>query len=94
MDYKKLSEDFSEQLSKYNEEDLDSWIEFDKNIKIKDMKELNYVDGDLISLALYGHFDVIAHGCNCFCTMGAGIAPKMAAAFGCDNFPMEQFENK
>ena len=50
----------------------------------------NEVNGDLIKLALKGNFDVIAHGCNCFCTMGAGIAPQMAAAFGADKFPMEQ----
>jgi O-acetyl-ADP-ribose deacetylase (regulator of RNase III) len=31
------------------------------------------VEGDLITLALQGQFDVIVHGCNCFCTMGAGI---------------------
>lgn len=30
--------------------------------------------GDLIALAEAGAFDVIAHGCNCMCTMGAGIA--------------------
>lgn len=50
---------------------------------------INYIDGDLIKLALSGKFDVIAHGCNCFCTMGAGIAPQMAAAFGCDEFDKE-----
>lgn len=32
------------------------------------------IDGDLIAFSLEGHFDVIVHGCNCFCTMGAGIA--------------------
>jgi O-acetyl-ADP-ribose deacetylase (regulator of RNase III) len=32
------------------------------------------VIGDLVSLADDGLFDVIIHGCNCFCTMGAGIA--------------------
>lgn len=32
------------------------------------------VKGDLIKMALDGEFDVIVHGCNCFCTMGAGIA--------------------
>ena len=32
------------------------------------------VTGDLIALAKDGAFDVIAHGCNCMCTMGAGIA--------------------
>jgi len=47
------------------------------------------VNGDLIQLALEGNFDVITHGCNCFCTMGAGIAPKMAKAFSCDQFKME-----
>jgi len=46
---------------------------------------IKYIDGDLIKLAQRGKFDVIAHGCNCFCTMGAGIAPQMAKAFGCDD---------
>ena len=32
------------------------------------------VTGDLISLAKQGEFDVIIQGCNCFCTMGAGLA--------------------
>jgi len=50
---------------------------------------IKYVDGDLIKLALKGEFDVIVHGCNCFCQMGAGIAPQMAEAFGCNNFKME-----
>lgn len=53
------------------------------------MADYNEMSGDLIDLAKKGEFDVIAHGCNCFCTMGAGIAPQMANAFGCDNFPME-----
>lgn len=30
--------------------------------------------GDLLQLALDGAFDVIVHGCNCQCEMGAGIA--------------------
>jgi len=47
------------------------------------------VTGNLITLAKQGEFDVIAHGCNCFCTMGAGLAPQMADAFGCDKFNME-----
>ncbi len=32
------------------------------------------IKGDLIELGINGNFDVIVHGCNCFCTMGAGIA--------------------
>ncbi len=37
--------------------------------------------GDLIQLAVNGHFDVIIHGCNCFCTMGAGIARAIKEEF-------------
>ena len=37
--------------------------------------------GDLIALAESGRFDVIVHGCNCFCTMGAGIARGIKSAF-------------
>lgn len=47
------------------------------------------IKGDLIELALACEFDVIAHGCNCFCTMGAGIAVPMKENFGCDKFPLE-----
>jgi O-acetyl-ADP-ribose deacetylase (regulator of RNase III) len=49
----------------------------------------NEIKGDLIVLAKEGMFDVIAHGCNSFCTMGAGIAPQMAKAFGVDKLPLE-----
>lgn len=48
------------------------------------------VRGDLIDLALNDTFDVIAHGCNCFGIMGAGIAVQMADAFGCKNFRGER----
>lgn len=51
----------------------------------------NYIEvqGNLITLALEGKFDVIAHGCNCLSNMGAGLAPHMAKTFGCDKFPLE-----
>jgi O-acetyl-ADP-ribose deacetylase (regulator of RNase III) len=32
------------------------------------------INGDLLELSREGHFDYILHGCNCFNTMGAGIA--------------------
>lgn len=35
---------------------------------------MRVVHGDLLKLALAGDFDVIVHGCNCFGTMGKGIA--------------------
>lgn len=53
------------------------------------MNNLKEIEGDLISLALAGEFDIITHGCNCFCTMGAGIAPQMAKAFKADKYPKE-----
>lgn len=39
------------------------------------------VKGNLITLALGGHFDIIVHGCNCFCTMEAGIAKTIQQEF-------------
>ncbi|PIE10749.1 MAG: phosphatase [Rhodobacterales bacterium] len=42
---------------------------------------MNHVEGDLIALAKQGAFDVIVHGCNCFGTMGAGIARAISAAW-------------
>lgn len=47
------------------------------------------MQGDLIALTKMGLFDVVAHGCNCFCNMGAGIAVAMAKEFNCDHFPLE-----
>lgn len=50
------------------------------------MDKLDYITmtiikGDLIALAIEGKFDVIIHGCNCFCTMGAGIAKTIKQNF-------------
>lgn len=42
---------------------------------------MNIVQGDLIELALQGEFEVIVHGCNCFCAMGAGIAKAIKSEF-------------
>lgn len=39
------------------------------------------VVGDLIEMFKSGEFDLIAHGCNCFNTMGAGIAKAIAKEF-------------
>lgn len=50
------------------------------------------VNGDLIALALEGKFDVIAHGCNCFCRMQRGLAPQMNKFFYCNEpeiYPLE-----
>lgn len=42
---------------------------------------MNRIKGDLIALALEGRFDLIVHGCNCFNTMGAGIARQIRETF-------------
>lgn len=42
---------------------------------------MKIIKGDLIELALQGKFDVIIHGCNCYCTMGAGIAKSIKKNF-------------
>lgn len=42
---------------------------------------MKHIEGNLITLALAGQFDVIVHGCNCFCTMGRGIAQPIKEAF-------------
>ncbi len=58
--------------------------------------EIKYreIEGDLIKLALAGQFDVIAHGCNCFCTMHAGIAVPMTKAFAVNKYPLEVYSHK
>jgi O-acetyl-ADP-ribose deacetylase (regulator of RNase III) len=38
---------------------------------------LKHTKGNLLDLAEAGEFDVILHGCNCFNTMGAGIAREI-----------------
>ena len=40
---------------------------------------IKYIDGDLVRDA--ENYDVIVHCCNCFCTMGAGIAPQIKNKF-------------
>lgn len=39
---------------------------------------MNVVHGDLLSLMEDGTFDVMIHGCNCFNTMGGGIAGQIS----------------
>lgn len=50
------------------------------------------IKGDLIQLAKEGKFDVIIHGCNCFCKQEKGLAKDMNEAFGTNNmnwYPLE-----
>lgn len=46
-------------------------------------------EGDLIAESLEGNFDVISHGCNCFCTQKSGIAAPMSQTFHTNTFRME-----
>ncbi len=47
------------------------------------------VKGNLLTLAYQGEFDVIVHGCNCFCAMGGGIAREIA-----ERFPEAEMEDR
>lgn len=42
---------------------------------------LKYKVGDLIEAVKNGEVNVFAHGCNCHCAMGRGIAPLIKEAF-------------
>ena len=42
---------------------------------------MKVIQGDLIELALSGTFEVIIHGCNCHCAMGAGVAKAIKSNF-------------
>lgn len=42
---------------------------------------LKHTTGCLLALAERGEFDIIVHGCNCFCCMGAGIAARIAKLY-------------
>lgn len=47
----------------------------------RECKMLKYKVGDLLEAAVAGEVNVIAHGCNCYCTMGNGIAPEIKKRF-------------
>jgi len=38
---------------------------------------LKHTKGNLLDLAEAGEFDIVVQGCNCFCTMGGGIAREI-----------------
>lgn len=42
---------------------------------------MEYVTGDLLELAREGKFDIVVQGCNCFCTMGSGLAKQIKAEY-------------
>lgn len=50
-------------------------------MRFREAQLMRVVTGDLLKLAVSGEFDVIVHGCNCFCTMGAGIAKGIKSLF-------------
>ncbi len=42
---------------------------------------MRQTSGDLIDFSARGLFDVMVHGCNCFCAMGKGLALQVKEAF-------------
>jgi O-acetyl-ADP-ribose deacetylase (regulator of RNase III) len=51
--------------------------------------EYEEIEGNLITLAKQGVFDVIVQGVNCWCRQKSGLAPQMVEAFQTDKFPLE-----
>lgn len=45
------------------------------------MPIIKTVNGDIISMFKNRDFDIMLHGCNCFHTMGAGVAGQIAKAY-------------
>ena len=39
--------------------------------------KLKVIKGNLLDLAEAGNFNIIVQGCNCFCTMGSGLAREI-----------------
>ena len=42
---------------------------------------MRVIRGDLVKLAMDKEFDIIIHGCNCYCAMGAGVAKAIRDTF-------------
>ena len=42
---------------------------------------MKIIEGDLVKMAKSGRFQVIVHGCNCWHTMGAGVAKAIRQEF-------------
>lgn len=55
---------------------------------------ITYLKGDLIAEAHKGEFDVIAHGCHCFCSMAEGLARQMRETFNAHLLSLESPSHK
>lgn len=55
---------------------------------------MDIIKGNLIDIAKEGCFDVIAHGCNCFCAQHSGIAFQMVKEFNTDDYRVYKLEDK
>lgn len=55
---------------------------------------INYIKGDLISLAKNATFDVVVHGVNCFNSQSAGIAKSFAAEFKTNDSTLYRLESE
>lgn len=45
------------------------------------MEQIKQITGDVIERFQKGHYDIIAHGCNCYGVWGAGVAKGLKEAF-------------
>ena len=54
---------------------------FETTLKQFSCGSVDYAQGDLLKMAENGKFDIIVQGCNCFNTMGGGLAKTIREKF-------------
>lgn len=78
IDFPKSKDKIDEFLDKYAQQiesiSDEEWENLGKSM-------LKHTKGNLLDLAEAGKFDIIVQGCNCFCTMGGGIAREIAEKY-------------
>ena len=65
---------------------IDKYADYIENISDEEYENLGksyliHTKGNLLDLAEAGEFDIIVQGCNCFNTMGGGIAREIAERY-------------
>lgn len=73
-----MKDNSQQKKSSFKKGGFSTLIKKPEKIRVGSFTEL---EGNLITLAKEGAFDYIGHGCNCFATMGAGIALPIGVEF-------------
>jgi O-acetyl-ADP-ribose deacetylase (regulator of RNase III) len=80
--WKKLDNQFFGLIDNLSEEEWITWNKHQKEnskkrrTKMENKNTIKYIKGNLLDEL--NNYDIIIHGCNCFCVMGAGIAKQIS----------------